>query len=156
MKKLATLLVIIMFVSGLSYAQERGSGQRPSRTSEGTRPANGQERQQMTPEQMLQRQTQRLVDELKLNKDQEKKVSAINKKYMDKQSFDWSKMRDASDDERTKMREEMRKIQTEREKEILGVLTAEQAKTFKENQKKREENRRNGQGGFGGGMGGRQ
>lgn len=156
MKKLTTLFVIFLFVAGISIAQERGSGQRPSRSNEGARPANAEGRQQMTPEQMLERQTKRLVEELKLNKEQEAKATAINKKYMEKQSFDWSKMRDASDDERTKMREEMRKIQAEREKEILGILNAEQAKIYKENQKKREENRRNGQGGFGGGMGGRQ
>jgi Spy/CpxP family protein refolding chaperone len=108
----------------------------------------------MNPEEMVKRQTQRLVEELKLNKDQEAKVQAINKKYMGKQSFDFAKMRDASDEERQKMREEMMKVQAERNKEIRAVLTPDQAKIFDENQKKREEMRRNGQGrmgGFGGG-----
>jgi Spy/CpxP family protein refolding chaperone len=52
------------------------------------------------------------------------------------------------------MREEMMKVQTERNKEIRAILTPEQAKTFDENQKKREEMMKNGQGrmgGFGGG-----
>jgi Spy/CpxP family protein refolding chaperone len=102
----------------------------------------------------VKRQTQRLVEELKLNKDQETKVQAINKKYMGKQSFDFAKMRDASDEERQKMRDEMMKVQAERNKEIRAVLTPDQAKIFDENQKKREEMRKNGQGrmgGFGGG-----
>lgn len=104
----------------------------------------------MSPEEMLKRQTQRLVEELKLNKDQEAKVTAINKKYMEKQSFDWSKMRDASEEERTKMREERTKIQAEKDKEIKAVLNAEQLKLYTEMQKKREEMRRSGQGRMGG------
>jgi Spy/CpxP family protein refolding chaperone len=144
MKKFSVLIMVLLFVSGITYAQERGSGERPSKTMEqgksGARP-------QMNPEEMLKRQTQRLVEELKLNKDQEAKVTAINKKYMGKQSFDFSKMRDASDEERTKMREEMQKIQVEKNKEIRAILTPEQVKLFDENQKKREEMRKNGQGG---------
>jgi len=100
----------------------------------------------MNPEEMLKRQTQRLVEELKLTKDQEAKVTAINKKYMEKQSFDWSKMRDASDDERAKMREERMKIQAEKDKEIKALLNADQVKLYDEMLKKREEMRRNGQG----------
>jgi Spy/CpxP family protein refolding chaperone len=143
MKKLGVLIVVLVFVAGTTFAQERGGGQRPSRTEQG-RPG-GQGRPQMNPEEMVKRQTARLVEELKLNKDQEAKVLAINKKYMEKNSFDWSKMRDASDDERTKMREEMTKVQNERNKEIKAVLTPDQVKLFDENLKKREEMRRNGQ-----------
>lgn len=150
MKKLGVLIVALVFAAGTTFAQERGGGQRPSRTEQG-RPG-GQGRPQMNPEEMLKRQTARLVEELKLNKDQEAKVLAINKKYMEKNPVDWSKMRDASDDERAKMREEMMKVQNDRNKEIKTVLTPEQVKLFDENLKKREEMRRNGQGrmGFGG------
>lgn len=104
----------------------------------------------MTPEQRVARQTQQLVEELKLNKDQEQKVTAINKKYMQKQTADFSKMRDASDAEKTKMREERTKIQAEKDKEIKAVLTAEQVKLYDAAQKKRAENRKNGQGRQGG------
>ncbi len=150
MKKLGVLLMVLLFVSGITYAQ-RGSGERPSKSMEQGRPGAGRgDRPQMNPEEMLKRQTQRLVDELKLNKDQEAKVVAINKKYMDKQSGDWSKMRDASDEERTKMRDAMRKVQDEKNKEIKAILTPEQVKLFDENQKKREEMRKNGQGRMGG------
>jgi Spy/CpxP family protein refolding chaperone len=149
MKKLGVLFVALVFAAGTTFAQERGGGQRPSRTEQG-RPG-GPGRMQMNPEEMLKRQTARLVEELKLNKDQEAKVLAINKKYMEKNPVDWSKMRDASDEERAKMREEMTKVQNEKNKEIKAVLTPEQVKLFDENLKKREEMRRNGQGptGFG-------
>jgi Spy/CpxP family protein refolding chaperone len=147
MKKLGVILVIFLFATGITFAQERGSGQRPSKTEQG-RP--GGNRPQMNPEEMLKRQTQRLVEELKLNKDQEAKVTAINKKYMEKQSMDWSKMRDASEAERTKMREERTKIQAEKDKEIKTILTADQVKLYDEMLKKREEMRKNGQGRMGG------
>ena len=151
MKKLGVLFVILLLVSGITYAQGRGGGERPSKTMPQGGPGAGRgDRPQMNPEEMIKRQTQRLVEELKLTKDQEAKVLAINKKYQGKQSFDWSKMRDASDEERTKMREEMTKVQTERNKEIRAILTPEQAKLFDENQKKREEMRKNGQGRMGG------
>jgi Spy/CpxP family protein refolding chaperone len=149
MKKIGILLVAFLLVAGISNAQERGSGERPSKSE----PQGGVKgnRPQMNPEEMVKRQTQRLVEELKLNKDQEAKVLAINKKYTEKRPFDFAKMRDASDEERAKMREEMMKIQAERNKEIRAVLTPEQAKLFDENQKKREAMRKNGQGrgGFG-------
>ncbi|HNX54168.1 MAG TPA: hypothetical protein PLG33_07350 [Prolixibacteraceae bacterium] len=151
MKKIGILLVAFILIAGISYAQERGDGNRPSKSAPQGGPRGN--RPQMNPEEMVKRQTQRLVEELKLNKDQEAKVLAINKKYTEKRPFDFAKMRDASDAERAKMREEMMKIQAERNKEIRAVLTPEQAKIFDENQKKREEMRRNGQGrgNFGGG-----
>jgi Spy/CpxP family protein refolding chaperone len=113
-------------------------------------PGNRGGRPQMTPEQRLERQTKSLVDGLKLDKAQEAKVLAINKKYMDKQTFDRSKMRDATDEERTKMRESMQKIQVEKDKEIKAILTASQIKLYDEMQKKREEMRKSGQGRMGG------
>ncbi|MDP2336481.1 MAG: hypothetical protein Q8N05_08540 [Bacteroidota bacterium] len=144
MKKLGIFLLVLLFAAGTTFSQERGGGERPSRTM------RQGDRQQMTPEQRLQRQNQRLVEDLKLTKEQEAKVLTINKKYMEKQTFDWSKMRDASDAERAKMREEMQKIQLEKDKEIKAVLTADQIKLYDEMQKKREEMRRNGQGRMGG------
>lgn len=150
MKKLGILIVVLLFVGGTTFAQERGEGKRPSKTMEQGRPGGQRDRSQFNPEEMLKRQTARLVEELKLNKDQEAKVTAINKKYMEKQSGDWSKMRDASDDERAKMRENMRTIQVEKDKETKAVLTKEQVKLYEDMQKKREEMRRNGQGRMGG------
>lgn len=151
MKKLGVFIVILLLVTGITNAQERGAGDRPSKNAS---EANRTNRAQMNPEEMIKRQTQRLTTELKLSKDQEAKVSEVYKKYQGKQNVDFAKMRDASDEERKKMREEMMKVQTERNKEIRAILTPEQAKIFDENQKKREEMMRNGQGrmgGFGGG-----
>jgi len=150
MKRISLLLVMFLFVSGITIAQERGGGQRPSRTQEQGRPGGMGDRQQMTPEQRLQRETQRLVEQLKLTKEQEAKVTAINKKYQEKQSFDWSKMRDASDDEREKMRAERTKIQGEKDKEIKTILKADQVKLYDDMLKKREEMMRNGQRRMGG------
>lgn len=141
---------LLLILSVVTFAQERGGGQRPSRSMEQGRPGSRGDRPQMTPEQMQQRQTQRLVEELKLNKDQEAKVTAINKKYNEKNPVDWSKMRDASDDERAKMRETMMKVQAEKDKEIKAILTPEQVKLYDAMQKRREEMRRNGQGRMGG------
>ena len=140
---------MLLILSVVTFAQERGGGQRPSKNTEQGRPGSRGDRPQMTPEQMQQRQTQRMVEELKLNKDQEAKVSAINKKYNEKNPVDWSKMRDASDDERAKMRETMMKVQAEKDKEINAILTPEQVKLYYAMQKRREEMRRNGQGRMG-------
>lgn len=150
MKKTGVLLVVFLFAAGITFAQERGGGQRPSKTEQSRPAGNRGDRPQMNPEEVVKRQTQRLVEELKLNKEQEAKVAAINKKYMEKQSGDWAKMRDASDADRAKMRDNMRKVQGEKDKEIKAVLTAEQIKLFEENQKKREEMRKSGQGRMGG------
>jgi protein CpxP len=146
MKRFGVLLLVILFAVGFSFAQERGEGERPSKTVGKGGPGGPGGRPQMNPEEMLKRQTQRLVEELKLTKDQEAKVLAINKKYMDKNSGGWEKMRDASDEERTKMREAMRKVNEDRSKEIKAILTADQIKLYDEMQKKREEARKNGQG----------
>lgn len=150
MKKISLLMVLFLILSGITYAQERGGGERPSKATTPGAPGNRGDRQQMTPEQRVQRQTQQLVEELKLTKEQEQKVAAINKKYMEKQSADWSKMRDASDEERAKMREDRNKIQAEKDKEVKAQLTADQVKLYEAMQKKREEGRRNGQGRQGG------
>jgi periplasmic protein CpxP/Spy len=148
MKKLVAMMVIILFTAGMIFAQEeRGGGERPSKTAESGGNVPGGNRPPMNPEEMLKRQNQRLVDELKLNKDQETKVLAINKKYMDKNSGNWEKMRDASDEERKKFRDEMRKVNEDRNKEIKALLSADQIKLFDEMQKKREEERKNRQGG---------
>lgn len=157
MKKISLLMGLLLICSVITFAQERGGGQRPSRSAEQGRPAPRGDRPQMTPEQMQQRQTQRLVEQLKLNKDQEAKVTAINKKYSEKNPVDFSRMMDASDEERTKMMETMRKVQAERDKEIKAVLTPAQVKLYDDMQKQRGEGmRRNGPGGPGGpgGMGG--
>ncbi len=161
MKKFGVLLVVLLFATGMTYAQERGGGQRPSSGNHGKSEMRGN-RPQMDPEQMIQRETKQLVDELKLNKDQEQKVLAINKKYMEKRKAERAKISDASDADREKMREKMREtMKAEMEaktKEIKAVLTAEQVKKYDEMMKKRQEMMKNRQGRMGGpgGPGGQQ
>jgi len=152
MKRFSIVLLIILFTVGYNFAQEpeRGGGGRPSKEAGkgGQRgPGGTGGRQQMNPEEMLKRQTQRLVEELKLNKDQEAKVSAINKKYMDKNAGSWEKMRDASDEERKEFRDQMRKVNDDKNKEIKALLNADQLKLFDEMQKKNAEAMKNRQGG---------
>jgi hypothetical protein len=149
MKRFGILFLVVLFAVGYSFAQEpeRGGDERPSKEAGQGGPGSPGGRPQMNPEDVLKRQNQRLVEELKLNKDQETKVSAINKKYMDKNSGSWEKMRDASDEERKSFREQMRKVNDERNKEIKVLLSADQLKLFDEMQKKNEEARKNRQGG---------
>jgi periplasmic protein CpxP/Spy len=146
MKKLIVLFLSLMLVAGFTYAQERDEGDRPSK--------GGQDRPKMTPEEMAKHQTQRLVKELNLNKEQEAKVLDIHKKYMEKRPVDFSKMRDASEADRKKMFEEMEKVQDQRNKEIRAILTADQAKKFDADLKKREEMRKKGGPGKSGGSDG--
>jgi len=150
MKKISLLMVMFLIVSGITFAQERGGGARPSKTAPQGQQGNRGDRVRMSPEERMAQQTKRLVEELKLTKDQEQKLTVINKKYSEKQTFDWSKMQDASDAERTKMRETMTKVQADKDKEIKTILTADQVKLYDEMLKKRAEARRNGQGRMGG------
>jgi hypothetical protein len=148
MKRLCLIIFVFLFSAGLTFAQdERGGGERPSKTIRPGGPGNGGNRPPMNPEDMLKRQTQRLVEALKLNKDQETKVAAINKKYMDKNAGSWEKMRDATDEERKAFREQMQKVNDDKNKEIKALLSTDQLKLFDEMQKKNEEARKNRQGG---------
>ncbi|MBL7972895.1 MAG: hypothetical protein JNL03_15360, partial [Prolixibacteraceae bacterium] len=65
MKKTGVLLVVFLFAAGITFAQERGGGQRPSKTEQSRPAGNRGDRPQMNPEEMVKRQTQRLVEELK-------------------------------------------------------------------------------------------
>jgi len=148
-KRISVVLIILLSIAGYNYAQEpeRGSGERPSKEA-GKGDHGG--RPQMTPEEMLKRQNQRMVQELKLTKDQEAKVSAINKRFMDKNIGSRDKMRDATDEERKAFREQMRKMNDEKNKEIKALLTADQLILFDEMQKKNAEAMKKRQGDHGG------
>ncbi len=147
MKRFGIVLLIVCFYVGNGFAQEpeRGGGERPSKEAEKGGP--GGQTGRPSQEEMLKRQNQRMVEELKLNKDQETKVSAINKKYLDKNYGAREKMRDASDEERKAFRDQMRKVNEEKNKEIKALLTADQLKLFDEMQKKNAEAMKNRQGG---------
>jgi len=101
MKKLVVLLMLTFFVGGSIFAQQR---------------------QRSTPEERAKRQTETLVKELSLTKEQEAKVLEINLKYAQPKE-------DASTD-RDKRREEMRKSMEERHNAIKEILTDEQKEKF--------------------------
>jgi Spy/CpxP family protein refolding chaperone len=130
MKKVFIVLFLLLSVAAASVAQERGEGQRPQ---------SGQRPPRMNPDEMVKRQTEMMVKELGLNKDQEAKVAAINKKYQEKTSGMWGQMRDADQSKRDEMRQKMQAIQQEKAKEIKALLTAEQAKKYDEMEKRRQE-----------------
>lgn len=108
MKKLVVLLMVTLFVGNSVFAQQR---------------------QRATPEERAKKQTETLVKELKLTKEQETKVYEINLKYAQPRE-------DNSSATREQRREAMRKSTDERNKAIKEILTEEQQKKFDEHIKK--------------------
>lgn len=95
-------------------------------------------RGQFNPEERVKRQTEQMVEDLKLDDAQTVKVKALNEKYSEKMS---EAFQGAAGD-RSAMRETMTKIREEKDAELKGILTAEQFKTYQELEKKRNEERR--------------
>ncbi len=125
MKKLGLLLIVMLVVSSVSMAQNRG-GMR-----------------NMNPEERAKQQTAQLKEVLGLNKEQEKKVYDLNIESGKKMQ----KMREEmggggfSDD----MRQKMTQMREDQNKEMKKILTAEQYTKY---EKYLEERRsRRGQGG---------
>lgn len=96
----------------------------------------GQRMQARTPEDMAKAETEWMMKELSLEKDMEKKVYDLQLKFAKKQT----EMRQAamSSGNREAMRENMTKINTERDAEMKKLLGD---KKFEEYQKKIEERR---------------
>lgn len=126
MKKLGFLLIVMLFVSSVSMAQDRG-GMR-----------------NMSPEERAKQQTAQLKELLGLNQDQEKKVYDLNIESSKKMQ----KMREEmggggfSDD----MRQKMTQIREDENKAMKKILTAEQYTKYE----KYLEERRSRRGGGGG------
>lgn len=125
MKKLGLLLIVMLVISSVSMAQNRG-GMR-----------------NMNPEERAKQQTAQLKEVLGLNKEQEKKVYDLNIESGKKMQ----KMREEmggggfSDD----MRQKMTQMREDQNKEMKKILTAEQYTKY---EKYLEERRsRRGQGG---------
>ena len=92
--------------------------------------------------QRIERQMKSMTDALKLTKDQQTKIRAILEKNTI--SFDRSKMRDMSREERMDMMQEFRAKRDKANKEIEKILTKDQIKKFKvylENQRSRRQGR---------------
>lgn len=89
----------------------------------------------------LQRELDGLTTELGLSKEQVEKVKPIVTEAQKKQSESFAKMRESGSFDRDKMREERTKLQTETDKQLKAVLTAEQAVKLDAYRKKQAEER---------------
>jgi len=114
MKKIALFLMLTVFISGSVFAQQR---------------------QRSTPEERAKRQTETLVKELKLTKEQETKVYEINLKYAQPRTDS------STPADREKRREEMRKSMDERDAAIKEVLTDDQKVKYEKHAKEMQKNR---------------
>lgn len=137
MRKLLIICGLLFSVITFAQAQD-GQGQRQGGRGMGT------------PEERVKRQTEVLVEKLKLNDDQKAKVSAI---YLE-QASSMKKLRDDANGDRDAMRAAMIKSGDETDTKITALLTDDQKKAFtalkeerKELMKKRGEGRGQGQGG---------
>ena len=85
---------------------------------------------------------ERLDEQLKLTDDQKKKLRPI----FEKQNVQFQKMRESMQEgqDQTAMRESFRKIGEDSDKEIVKILTAEQAKKYAEMQKEMQNRMRGG------------
>lgn len=105
MKKLLVAVLIAILAVGSGYAQTRGGD----------------------PAARLQKEIDGLTTALGLSKDQVAKITPIVTSGQKSQSDLNAKMRDGGGDmDRSKMRDEMNKIQADTDKELKSVLTADQ------------------------------
>jgi periplasmic protein CpxP/Spy len=128
MKKLGLLLLLALFATTFSMAQQGGP-------------------QNFDPKEMAKRQTEELTKELGLNKDQQKKVSDLNLKAAEQMSAMREQMRNGGD--REAMREKMTKAREAQNAEMKKILTDEQYKKYEKYLEERRA-RRGGPGGPGG------
>jgi hypothetical protein len=88
----------------------------------------GGDRERPTPEQMAERQTERMVEQLELNDTQAAQVKEINLAAAVKMQ----EARENSDDDREAMREVGKTIRTEQTTALQAVLTEAQFQTYEE------------------------
>lgn len=119
MKKLVLVIFIAVLTVGSCFAQPGGGD----------------------PAARLQRELEGLTTELGLTKDQVEKVTPIVTEAQKKQSEAFAKMRESGSFDRDKMREERTKMQTETDKALKAVLTAEQGVKLDAFRKKQAEER---------------
>ena len=104
-----SLVTLLIFTSSAIFAQQHGGG------GDGKKP---------TPEDRAKRQTEMMKDNLNLTAAQEPKVAAINLKYA-KKNDDARKIADTAVQRKT-----LQTINTQKDAELKGVLTADQFKIY--------------------------
>lgn len=135
MKKFFLMAVMLLTVTSLTFAQERGNRQRPSA------------------EESAKAETEWMTKELKLTEKQVTSVNTINLETAKAQQ----KLRESASGDFSKVRESMQALQTEKEKSLAKVLSSEQMETYKKKVAERRQNRGNrgeGRGNRGPGAGG--
>jgi len=105
MKKLLMVFLVAMLTVGYSFAQKGGGG---------------------TPEERLKKEIDGLTTALTLTNAQVTKVTPIITDSQKKRSDMMAKMHEGGNVDRDKMREEQTKMQTETDKALKAVLTADQ------------------------------
>lgn len=113
----------LLFVAFSANAQQRGS--KPHR-------------EQMTPEQQAARLVERMNKELTLTEQQQSELKTWFTTSLKQRNENFKKNKD----NRENMREEMKKEREATNAELKKVLTAEQYKTYKANEEKRQQERK--------------
>jgi len=118
MKNTLTLLVILMSFVGYTYAQEE----------------SGSFMKDTTPEQRAQFQTEYMKENLGLSADQESAVHEVNLKYAKKMQDTYN-----SPGKKVQKLKQMKAIGQEKDKELKGVLNADQYATYEKNKEAMKE-----------------
>lgn len=129
-------LITVLFLSVVTIAEaQRGNGQRPSQSGGGQHP-------QINPEQMMERQIQRLDEAVKLTDAQKVKVKEIFKKNGEKQREMFQSMRNSGTEpteaDREKMRAQRDEFRKKQDAEIKALLTGDQVAKYETYLKERE------------------
>lgn len=152
MKTIILAIAAVMFMSTNAFAQ--GFGQRENR--------------RFSPEEMVQRQTDRLASVLGLNDAQKAELLKLNKEYAGKRrqgmgfgsrgnrnrgERDTVNVNRSSGDHMKEMRAQMAETQEAYKAELKKILTEDQFKKYEEQEKAMQEGMRRGGQGFGRGQG---
>lgn len=133
MKK-SLLLVALLFVGSMAMAQNTDSN------------ADQQKRQMPNAEEMVNRQTERMVKELSLNDSQKAQLLKLNKEYMGKigRGMRGPRQQNADNNSQAPTKEQMEKMRTERKAsmdayntELKKILTDEQYTLYQKKQQER-------------------
>ncbi len=101
---------------------------------------SGQRRNDRSPEEIADRQTEKMIKELSLNEKQIEAVTEVNLKFVK----EFQKNRQNSKGDREKMRTLIIELNAEKTEELKNILSADQFEKYKALQKERAKEMRNG------------
>jgi periplasmic protein CpxP/Spy len=120
--KVRLILVIALIVTGLTTANAQ---QQKTTQQKATQPKVQQQnaqKAQMTPDEMANRQTERMTKELKLDEKQKTAVSAINLKYAKLRK----EISQANKEDKKVLQTKMKEVNVQKKAELKKVLTTDQ------------------------------